>query len=87
MPLLVVVVDGCLTKRSYAVIGRDVPSPACCKMAMHHTGLRERFPEPNLFPASRSEDAVLRQWIGIHQSGDGPVGLSGWRADRLLAAG
>ena len=33
------------------------------------------------------EEVVLRQRLGILQSGGGPVGLSEWGEDRLLAAG
>jgi putative transposase len=33
--------------------------------------------QPNLRPESGSKNAVLRQWIGVHQSGDGLCGPIG----------
>ena len=36
--------------------------------------------------AERTTGSILRQRERVHQSGDGPVGVSQWSEDRLLAA-
>lgn len=43
--------------------------------------------EPDLLEASHTENAFLRQRLGVHQPSDGSMGVSCRRADRFFAAG